>query len=158
MNQHLYQFNLRELQRKCRRPLLSLRSEFPDIKISHPKTKIIPVRSGRRTLKPDIALPVLPKHFLHGKFSCRRFIRQLDIFSPAGQFLMDPSDDPVHLIDKFFPALYNLCPILSQLHIPDIQCIDQIFLINNFFEQGISLIDNTIIVRQITKIDLVKLG
>ena len=54
-----YKIYLRKLKRKSRRPLLSLRTEFPDVKPALCcETYIIAVRSYCCTLHPDIPVPV----------------------------------------------------------------------------------------------------
>lgn len=55
----LYDLNLRKLQRQCRRPLLSLGTEPPDVHFADRKTEIVAVGTAVRHFGTDIALPVL---------------------------------------------------------------------------------------------------
>ena len=118
-----YQLDLRQFQRKCRCPLLPLRSESADVDPTCHKTDIIPVRSHRGTLHPDIALPVLLKRRLKRKCSASRLIRKADPFPASRQFMVNVSDYRIDLLDKPDPSLNNLFSILNQLHIPYIQSI-----------------------------------
>lgn len=151
------EFDFRQLQRKRRRPLLSLGTKSPDIYVVGNKGKIIPVRPYSRLLQPDIPFlagtePVF--EILRGNI---RFIGDHQLFPSAGKAVMDAADNPVQLLHKSNAPCNNFFPEFHQLNIPYIQRPPQGGIHVHILEQPVSLVYYFIIVVQVMQIHGIKL-
>ena len=63
----------------------------------------------------------------------------------------------IYLLNKLSSSLQDPCPVLRELHIPYVQSLRESWLPVYILKQGISLIDDSVIIRKIAEIYLVEL-
>ena len=140
-----YQLDLRQFQRKCRCPLLSLRTKLADVDIVDEKCNIIPVRTGQRRLLFKILRSALANRRLEFLCPCIRVIDDSQGLLFPGQLSMNPQNQFVELTNEIFPVTNQLLTILNKLHIPNIKRLLVFRMKRKLLEQTVALHQNTVV-------------
>lgn len=153
-----HKLDLTQLQRQCCRPLLTLRSEFPDVLPIDRKAEIITMRSDQCQM---LAFFLFSASLEHRRkiFCCDiSIVADAELLDTSGQLVMDATDDTLKLPDKLLPDGDNLLAIEAELLIPYRQGIGQGRTLDHILQQLVPLIECSIISGQVVQVHLIQLA
>ena len=154
----LYELDFTQLQRERCRPLLTLRSEFPDILSIDRKAEIIAMRSDQRQMLTFLLFATSLEH--RRKIFCGDIpiITDAELLDTTGQLMMDATDDTLKLPDKRIPDGDDLLAVEAELFIPYRHGIGQARTNDHILQQFVPLIECSVVSGQIVQIHLIQLA
>lgn len=153
-----HELDLTQLQRQGCRPLLPLRSEFPDVLPIDRKAEIITMWSDQCQMLAFFLFTVSLER-RRKIFCCDiSIVADAELLDTSGQLMMDATDDTLKLPDKFLPDGDDLLAIEAELFIPYRQGIGQGRTQDHILQQLVPLIECSIISGQVVQVHLIQLA
>lgn len=153
-----HELDLAQLQCQRCRPLLTLRSEFPDVLPIDRKAEVITMWSDQCQMLALFLFAAMLER--RRKIFCLdiSIVADAELLDTTGQLVMDATDDTLKLTNERIPDGDDLLAVEAELFIPYRQGISQCRSNNHILQQLVPLIECSIISGQVVQIHLIQLA